>query len=623
MSPEAEHRLRRLTRILDFPGMLVGKAAAWLIVPMIGALVYEVIARFGFNSPTMWAYDATFMFYGALFMLGAAYTLGQDSHVRADFLFNILTPRWQGIIDGLFTLVLFFPAMYFFTVATFDYAMVSWMRGERIPTSPMMPIIYPLKTVMPITGALLLIQGVSELLKSYFSIVTNRRFRAPGRGGTGMTDATLGLVSLGLIFVGLLTGYPMAFTFIFISLVFGWLGMGDRVISLMQYQFFALMRDTTLAAIPLFLFMGFVLEQSGLMERMFKALRLLLGRVRGSLYLIVLLVATVFAAATGIVGASVTVLGVMAAPMMMQSGYDTRLSAGAIAAGGTLGILIPPSILLIVMGPVVGVPVSDLFTAAIIPGLMLSTAYIAYTLIKSYLNPELGPPLSLEEINETSGAEKVRELLLGIIPVTVVIAFTLGVIIGGVATPTDAAASGALASLVLALVYRRMSWPSFKKCVYSTLTMSAMIMFLLGSANFFGAVFSRLGSANLLTDYLLSLPFSPTIMLMIILAIVFVLGSPLEWIPIVLVIVPIFLPTMVEMGYDPLWFSILIAVTLQTSWLTPPMALSAYFLKGVVPQWKMGDIYLGMTQFVVLQLIVVALLVAFPQIVLWLPNALQ
>ncbi|WP_018700891.1 TRAP transporter large permease [Amorphus coralli] len=438
-----------------------------------------------------------------------------------------------------------------------------------------------------------------------------------------MTDATLGLVSLGLIFVGLLTGYPMAFTFIFISLVFGWLGMGDRVISLMQYQFFALMRDTTLAAIPLFLFMGFVLEQSGLMERMFKALRLLLGRVRGSLYLIVLLVATVFAAATGIVGASVTVLGVMAAPMMMQSGYDTRLSAGAIAAGGTLGILIPPSILLIVMGPVVGVPVSDLFTAAIIPGLMLSTAYIAYTLIKSYLNPELGPPLSLEEINETSGAEKVRELLLGIIPVTVVIAFTLGVIIGGVATPTDAAASGALASLVLALVYRRMSWPSFKKCVYSTLTMSAMIMFLLGSANFFGAVFSRLGSANLLTDYLLSLPFSPTIMLMIILAIVFVLGSPLEWIPIVLVIVPIFLPTMVEMGYDPLWFSILIAVTLQTSWLTPPMALSAYFLKGVVPQWKMGDIYLGMTQFVVLQLIVVALLVAFPQIVLWLPNALQ
>ena len=206
-------------------------------------------------------------------------------------------------------------------------------------------------------------------------------------------------------------------------------------------------------------------------------------------------------------------------------------------------------------------------------------------------------------------------------PVVIVIAATLGVIIAGIATPTDAAASGALASLLLAIGYRRMTWPAFKHCVYQTLIMSAMIMFLLGSANFFGAVFSKLGSAELITNFLLGLSFSPTVMLLIILAIVFVLGSPLEWIPIVLVVVPIFLPTMVQMGYDPLWFSILVAVTLQTSWLTPPMALSAYFLKGVVPQWTMGQIYAGMVQFVVLQLVVVLLLVFFPQLVLWLPAA--
>ncbi|WP_099865569.1 TRAP transporter small permease subunit [Pararhizobium haloflavum] len=173
-----EARLRKAVAILDLPGRIVGKAAAWLIIPMVGALAYEVIARFGFNSPTMWAYDATFMLYGTLFMLGAAYTLGLDSHVRADFLFNVLSPRWQGLIDGSFTLLLFFPAMYFFTVATFDYALTSWMRGERIPTSPMMPIVYPLKTVMPITGALLFVQGFSELLKSYYSIRTNTRFRS-------------------------------------------------------------------------------------------------------------------------------------------------------------------------------------------------------------------------------------------------------------------------------------------------------------------------------------------------------------------------------------------------------------------------------------------------------------
>lgn len=437
-----------------------------------------------------------------------------------------------------------------------------------------------------------------------------------------MSEPILGLVALGLVFVGLLTGYPMAFTFIFIALLFGFVGMGDRVVNLMQFQFFSLMRNTTMAAIPLFLFMGFILEKSGLMERMFLALRLLLGRLNGSLYLVVLLVATVFAAATGIVGASVTVLGVMAAPIMQQTGYDTRLSAGAIAAGGTLGILIPPSILLIVMGPVVGVPVSDLFTAAIVPGLMLSTIYIVYTLVRSYLNPTLGPPITDAEIAETSLGGKLKELMLGVIPVFLIIAATLGFIIAGIATPTDAAATGALASLLLAVAYRKLDWSAFKQSVYNTLLLTAMIMFLLASANFFGAVFSRLGSGELLTHFLLNLPFSPMVMLLIILGIVFVLGSPLEWIPIVLVIVPIFLPTMIEMGYDPLWFSILVAVTLQTSWLTPPMALSAYFLKGVVPNWSMGDIYLGMVQFVVLQLIVVGLLILLPDLVLWLPRVL-
>lgn len=438
-----------------------------------------------------------------------------------------------------------------------------------------------------------------------------------------MSEPILGLISLGLLFVGILAGYPMAFTFIFIGLVFGYFGMGERVVNLLQFQFFALMRNTTMAAIPLFLFMGFLLERSGLMERMFLALRLLLGRVRGSLYVVVLLVATVFAAATGIVGASVTVLGVMAAPIMAANRYDIRLSAGAIGAGGTLGVLIPPSVLLIVLGPVVGVPVSDLFTAAIIPGLLLSAVYIVYTLVRSYLRPELGPPVSFEELGQTTLSHKLKEFMLGIVPVVGIIGATLGAIVSGLATPTDAAACGALAALILSLVYRKMTWADFKHCVYNTILLTAMIMFLLASANFFGAVFSRLGSAALLTDFLTGLPFSPLMMLIIMLGIVFVLGAPLEWIPIILVVVPIFLPTMVQLGFDPLWFSILIAVTLQTSWLTPPMGLSAFFLKGVVPNWSMGDIYLGMMQFVVLQLLVVGLLIAFPQIILWLPGVLN
>jgi tripartite ATP-independent transporter DctM subunit len=434
-----------------------------------------------------------------------------------------------------------------------------------------------------------------------------------------MSNPVLGLVSLVVAVLGVLTGFPMAFMFIFVALLFGYIGFGHEVFYLVTYQFFGLMTSVELASIPLFLFMGYLLEQSGLMDRMFEALRMTLGGLKGSLYLIVMLVATVFAAATGIVGASVTVLGVMAAPMMIRSGYSTRLSAGIIAAGGTLGILIPPSVMLIVMGPLMGVPVSDLFAGAIVPGLLLSVVYLVYAMIRAHINPALGPALTYDG-PKPSFAVKMRELALGVIPIATVIMATLGLIIAGVTTATDAAATGAFASLILTVAYRRMGWNRFKTAVFRTLETTAFIMFLIGAANFFGAVFARLGTGNLITEVLTSLPISPTAMLLLMLFVIFVLGGPLEWIPIVLVVVPIFLPIVKHLGFDMLWFGILVAVTLQSSWLTPPMALSAYFLKGVVPQWSMKDIYLGMVQFVVLQLLVVLVLIKFPILVTWLPS---
>ena len=436
-----------------------------------------------------------------------------------------------------------------------------------------------------------------------------------------MSTPWLGLVSLAVAVFAVLLGFPMAFVFIFVALVFGFIGIGHVVFYLLTYQFFSLMTSVELAAIPLFLFMGYVLEQSGLMDRMFVALRLLLGGMKGSLFFIVLLVATVFAAATGIVGASVTVLGVMAAPMMIRSGYDSRLSAGAIAAGGTLGILIPPSIMLIVMGPLLGIPVSALFAGAIVPGLMLAGTYIFYTLIRCRFNPNLGPPLSSDEHDVPLG-EKVKELFLGVLPVAVVIMTTLGLILAGVTTPTDAAATGTFATILLAFAYRRLGWRELRAAVTKTIETTAFIMFLIGGANFFGAVFARLGSGHLITQFLTSLPVSPIVMLLVILFIIFALGGPLEWIPIVLVVVPIVLPVVKQVGFDPLWFAILVAVTLQSSWLTPPMALSSYFLKGVVPQWKMTDIYMGMLPFVALQALVIGVLIVFPGLVSWLPKLL-
>lgn len=437
-----------------------------------------------------------------------------------------------------------------------------------------------------------------------------------------MSHEWIGIVSLVILFGAIFIGFPISFTLIGIALGVGTYALGPLALYLMTLQVFSVMKETSLASVPFFLFMGYLLEQSGLMERLFRGVQLLLAPVRGSLYLAVLITATIFAASTGIVGSSVTLLGVMAAPSMKRSGYDVRLSAGAIAAGGTLGILIPPSVMLIVMGPVVGVPTTELFAAAVVPGIMLAGLYIAYTLGRSYLNPNLGPPLPMEERAGSVG-EILRELVLGIAPVVVVILATLGVILAGIATPTDAGAVGAFTVLLLTLAYRRMSWAKLKSAVYSTLEISSMILLLVAASNYFGAVFSRLGSANLIAEALLALPFPPTVMLILILILIFVLGWPLEWVPIVLIVVPILLPLVQKLGIDLVWFCTLVAVCLQTAWLSPPVALSAYFLKGVVPDWKLSDIYAGMAQFMVLQLIGLGLLITFPQLALWLPTALK
>jgi len=312
---------------------------------------------------------------------------------------------------------------------------------------------------------------------------------------------------------------------------------------------------------------------------------------------------------------------VMAAPSMKRSNYNVPLSAGAIAAGGTLGILIPPSVMLIVMGPVAGVPATDLFAAAVFPGLLLAGLYIGYTMVRSYIDPRLGPPLPLED-QAQSVWHAAREILFGVAPIVVVILATLGTIIAGIATPTDAAACAAFAVFALTLLYRRLTWQVLKAAVFETVLISSMILFLVAASNFFGAVFSRLGSTTLIAEALLKLNLPATPMLLLILGVIFVLGWPLEWVPIVLIVLPILLPLVKSLNIDIVWFCTLVAVCLQTAWLSPPVAMSAYFLKGVVPEWSLKDIYAGMLQFMMLQLIGLALVISFPQIALWLPKAL-
>ena len=404
-----------------------------------------------------------------------------------------------------------------------------------------------------------------------------------------------------------------------VALAAGYYALGPVVFDLAFLQTYSVMKDTVLASIPFFLFMGFLLEQSGLMERMFTGIQQLLAGLRGSLYLAVLITATIFAAATGIVGSSVTLLGVMAAPSMIKSGYDTKMSAGVIAAGGTLGILIPPSVMLIVMGPVVGIPATDLFAAAVLPGILLSTIFAVWCLLRCWINPSLGPPLPME-MRPTSLGPVVRDLAIGVAPIILVIMSTLGVILMGIATPTDAGAVGCAAVFLMTLASGRLTFAKVKKSAYQTLEVSSMILMLVTASNLFGAVFSRLGSAEYLASMLTGMALPPTLMLIVILALIFVLGWPLEWVPIVLVVVPITLPIVQAAGIDLIWYSTLVAMTLQTAWLSPPVALSAYFLKGVVPQWELKEIYAGMVQFMVLQLVGVGLLLMFPKLATWLPS---
>lgn len=435
-------------------------------------------------------------------------------------------------------------------------------------------------------------------------------------------NEALALLSLAGMFAAFCTGFPISYTMIFSGLLFGYLGIGKMVFYLMTLQFYQVMSDPVMGAIPFFLFMGYLLEGAGLMDRLFRSFQMMFARLAGSLYAAVIITGTIFAAATGIVGSSVNLLCVMAEPNMRRSGYDIRMGAGCIAAAGTLGILIPPSIMLVVLGPIMGVPVTDLFAAAIVPGLLLSGIYIVYSLVRCAVNPKMGPPLPAE-LRPTSVAAVLRDMVVGVLPLVLLILFTLGSILAGIATPTEASACGAFGALLMVICYGKFSWANFKDALYKTVLLSAMILIMIASCNFFGAVFSRLGGAAWLSNALISLDLGPYPMLLLMLTIIFFMGWAMEWIPIVLIFVPLMLPVVEAMHFDKLWFALVVAVTLQTSWLSPPVALSAYFIKGSIPHWHLMDIYKGMFQYIACQLVGLALVILFPALITWLPMYLK
>jgi tripartite ATP-independent transporter DctM subunit len=425
-----------------------------------------------------------------------------------------------------------------------------------------------------------------------------------------------------LLLVSVFMGFPVAFGMMGSGLLVGLIGAGPDFFHTVVLRTYGVMEHYELVAIPLFVFMGVMLGKSGAAERMFMAFYTTLGGLRGGLALTTVVICTIMAAATGIVGASVISMGIIALPTMLEKKYDPGLACGAISAGGTLGILIPPSVMLVVYGPMAGISVGQLFVGAVLPGLVLSGLYLIYIAIRCYLKPELGPPMPLEERNKISRKQKVRDITFSLIPTLFVILAVMGSIFFGIAAPTEAAALGAAAAMLVALLYKQLTLKVIKDSLLENLKMTAMIMSTVIGAFIFTGAFMSPGGGEVVQRVLLGLPFGPYGLLFIMAFAFFILGFVMEWVGIVPILVPIFAPIIKQMGLDPLWVAIVFCVVMQTSFLTPPMAPALFYLKGVTPpSINFGKhIIMGTVPFLLLQIVGVIIVIAFPKLATWLPS---
>ena len=436
-----------------------------------------------------------------------------------------------------------------------------------------------------------------------------------------MSPEQLGLAMIALMVLAILIGFPTAFTLMALGITFGFLGLGFLVFDLAVQRVFFVMQNDVLVAIPLFLFMGYIIERAGILDELFHAVNVMFGWLPGSLAVATLATGTIFATATGIVGAAVTLLGLLAFPAMLKAGYNKQFAAGTVTASGTLGILIPPSVLLILYGFVAGVSVPRLYAGAFLPGFMLSSLYLGYIVVRAALRPADAPRLTKEQREQLTGSDKVRLILRGFVPIVSLILFVLGAIFFGLATPSEGAALGALGGIILAAAHRRLSFSMIRESVFLTVRTASMVGWLLVGSSIFAAVFARLGGAQIIGDFIFGLKLSPEVFFWTVQIIIFVLGWPLEWTEITIIFMPLFLPLLAtyhqqypdNISTDAFFFGIMAALNQQTSFLSPPVAMSAYYLRGVASKMiTLNEIFNGMYPFLFIQVASMAVLWLVP-----------
>lgn len=646
----------------------VGHVVMWANILLITAIVAQVLFRYLLNQNFPKLDEIQWHFYGAVTMIGISYALVTDSHVRVDLLHMQLSRRSQRIIEVIGILTLLVPFIYLMVDQGYDYFYESYRVNERSDSPTGLPMRWAFKAIIPFSFVMLALAALARLVHDGHALMVGYEDEKAGKG-LGLILAALAaftvvafgltflvetteeklVVAMFMTFIALLfTGYPVAWTlagvgvaycglaFLFDNDLMLWTGLEGTLTGLDYLtlgatvnRVYATMSNAVLVALPMFIFMGLMLDESGVAERLMTSMQRLFGKTRGGLAITVTMIGIILAASTGIIGASVVLLGVLSLPSMMEQKYSPKLAAGVVSASGTLGILIPPSIMLVIMADQMALSVGDLFMAAVFPGVIIGGLYLVYIFVISYLKPDVAP---VPEGAVSPDWDAVKDVLIAVLPTLALILAVLGSIFAGITTPTEASGVGALGATLLALGYRKLTVQKLVNVLVSTFNTTAYIFAIFLGATVFSYVLRELGGDELIEHMIASTGLGPNGTVLFILFIVFLLGFVLDWIEITLIVLPLMRPIVNGLGIDIpgfdvidepalVWFVILVAVTLQTSFLTPPVGFALFYLKGVCPpEIKLLDIYKGIIPFVLLQLTGLALVFLLPALATWLPS---
>lgn len=594
--------------------------ASIFILLLAFLIFFDAFMRYLFQEGSIALQELEWHLFDFIFLLGLGYALKHNKHVRVDIFYEKFSSKTKEYINLLDNLFLIIPFSLLIIYYGYDFTLQSFLQNESSSDPGGLCCRYIVKSAIILGGFLLFLQAISEIIKSFQKVKNLKFILSVGF----LYILILALLNLDfyyifeasilmflLSFILLMVGFRVAFVFGFVGLLFVFIDydLSMDLFKMLPMRIYGIMQNFTLMAVPLFILMGLILEKSNLAKNLLVNLGAAFGKIRGGLAISVVIVGAILAAATGIVGASVVMMSIISLPIMLKYGYNKSLASGTIAASGTLGQIIPPSIVLIILGDVMSVSVGDLFKAAVVPGLLLIALYLVYIFIFSNIKKDVAPSIELEK------RLTFKEILVSIIPPFLLIFVVLGSIFTGVATPTESAAMGVVGSLVLAFLSNSFSLSMIKYVTIESVKLTSMIFAILIGATAFSLVFNELGGADLVHSFFSQEIANKWLFVAIAMILIFVLGFFIDFVEISFIIVPLFVPIIATFGIDPIWFAILIALNLQTSFLTPPFGFALFYLKGAASKLvSIKDIYKGVIPFILLQLLTLLIVIFFPKI---------